>query len=106
MKQPRRYPRIARSIVRVEGLSAEVMNIGLGGIGLTIRIVPEVGTRLDLKLRDGLSCQTQQLQAQVVWRQGCRCGLKWVNLTPEQRAWLAARLQFWLGHRAVIPDAQ
>jgi hypothetical protein len=80
---------------------AEVEDIGIGGVGLKMRCTALVGDRIRVALSDPATRQPMRLNAVIRWRGGEQFGLKWVNLSTEQQAWLRSLLRFWAGERAV-----
>ncbi len=93
----RQTPRLAGGPpISVIGLTATVYDISRGGICLQLEVPVKPGDRYRLNLLDELEGSTQVLATEVVWSGGGRAGFRWIFLTPEQDAWLAARFQAWL----------
>lgn len=108
----RRQVRVERTVAQVvqveDGMGfpirnhqAKVEDIGVGGIGLTMRCGSIRGDRLRLVLSDPASRQPMRFTAIVRWRGGDHFGLQWIGLTAEQQSWLRSLLRSWAGEPAV-----
>ena len=91
----REHLRIPAPPVLVEGQWIGVYDIGVGGICLAQATPVERGARFDLTVTDGLVYNAQRLQAEVMWYSRGRVGLRWVDLTDDQRRWLEERSREW-----------
>ncbi len=92
----RREVRLPAPPLFVSGIWATVYDVSLGGACLLLDEELTAGTRYDLILTDGVYRYTVDIQAEVVWCSGGRAGLRWVNVTARQQAWLRDRSQAWL----------
>jgi hypothetical protein len=74
---------------------AVVHDISRGGICLVAEgLTP--GTLMELAVRDDTDATELRADAEVVWLQDGKAGLRWLNLTPDQDQWLMTRFQLWL----------
>jgi len=76
---------------------AEVCDVSIGGAGVQVREPLAPGERRRVELRDVEGRLAHVVEAEVTWHaphpsDGGRAGLRWLNLTPEQQAWLRYRL--------------
>jgi hypothetical protein len=76
----------------VDGLSAVVQDVSRSGIALQVDEPVRFGEIHQLHLTDAIDESAASLEAEVVWLDGKRAGLRWCNLTFEQESWLRARL--------------
>jgi hypothetical protein len=81
----------------VDGLSAVVQDVSRSGIALQVDEPVRFGEIHQLHLTDAIDESAASLEAEVVWLDGKRAGLRWCNLTFEQDSWLRARFTAWLG---------
>jgi hypothetical protein len=96
----RRYPRHkvdmrARLVLHRDGqdtvIHGRTSHVGLGGIGMTLTQELERGTRAVLELTIP-NCNVFKIPVEVRNRAGFRCGLQFLELSPEQRSLLKAFL--------------
>lgn len=62
------------------------------------------GDRLNLLLTDALVYWTQELEAEVVWSEHGRVGMRWIGLSEDQERWLEERFQAWQKEREAGTD--
>jgi PilZ domain-containing protein len=97
----RRCPRIALALpVKACGeVSGLLHDISRTGLCLFTEEPLEAARIVSFQLVDDVSGQSYPFEARVVWyRPGMpgRAGLEFVNMRPEQDAWLASRFVDWL----------
>jgi hypothetical protein len=93
----RRQPRLACPPLFVDGLSALVHDVSPTGISILVDEPLVSGDVYRLILTDAINESAQMLEAEVVWYNGERAGLRWYHLNAEQNAWLRSRFQAWMG---------
>jgi len=82
----------------VDGLPAAVVqDVSRTGISLQVDARLHRGEIYRLHLTDSIDESYETLDAEVIWCDGKRAGLRWCNLTLEQDCWLRARFKAWLG---------
>jgi hypothetical protein len=91
----RAHLRIPAPPVLVEGQWIGVYDIGMGGICLAHAAPLRRGMRVELTVTDGLVYNSHCLTAEVMWCSRGRVGLRWVDLSEEQREWLEERCREW-----------
>jgi hypothetical protein len=92
----RLQPRVERPPVSISGVWGEVLDISLTGISVTVERGLEPGMRLDLVLMDTRSAEQRWIEAEVMWSDQERAGLRWIELTAEDQEWLVERFSSWL----------
>lgn len=100
----RRFPRFAVPPLRVSSLPARVMDVSRGGLSMTLYSSVKPGDRLNLLLTDALVYWTQELEAEVVWADHGRVGMRWIGLSEDQERWLDDRFQAWQKEREAGTD--
>lgn len=93
----RRQPRLACPPLFVDGLPALVHDVSRTGLSILVDVSVQPGEVYRLILTDAIDESTQLLEAEVVWFDGTRAGLRWCNLNAEQDNWLRYRFEAWLG---------
>jgi hypothetical protein len=93
----RRQPRLACPPLFVDGLPALVQDVSRTGISILVDVPLIPGDTHRLILTDAIIESTQLLDAEVVWFDGERAGLRWCNLNAEQNSWLRSRFEAWFG---------
>ena len=88
-------PRIPSQRLRMGGPWAAVLDLSLSGAGLIVETPLQPGARCELVLVEGLLKTRQQIRAEVVWCRGGRAGLRWIDLTDDQRRWLRDCFAAW-----------
>lgn len=73
-----------------------IHDISRTGAAIDSEHLLDVGSLVDMELVDRLTGLNCSFRARVVWARAGRMGLEFVNLTPEQDGWLAARFIEWL----------
>lgn len=90
------HPRVFRPPVEISGIWGEVVDISLTGLAVTATGPLEAGTTLDLVLTDSRSHEQRWIPAEVMWSTPSKAGLRWVDLSDEDRQWLIQRFSNWL----------
>jgi hypothetical protein len=90
-------PRLACPPLFVDGLPALVDNVSRSGIALQVSCTVQPGEIYRLHLTDAIDESAATLEAEVVWFDGKRAGLRWCNLSPEQDTWIRLRFKAWVG---------
>jgi hypothetical protein len=72
-----------------------VQDLSLGGICLRIERPLAEGERFELVLAGGPDPQACVLRGEVMWWQGGRAGLRWIDLTLSQERWLRQLFRGW-----------
>jgi len=90
------HPRVERPPVDLSGIWGEVVDISLTGIAVMVTDPIDLGTRLDLVVTDARTHDQRWIPAEVMWSEGKRTGLRWVDLSDDDRAWLLERFSAWL----------
>jgi hypothetical protein len=93
----RRQPRLGCPPLFVDGLPALVHDVSRTGIAILVDVPVYPGEVHRLILTDAINESSQLLEAEVVWCDGERAGLRWCNLNVEQNSWLRHRFEAWLG---------
>src|SRR5437016_3126665 len=90
----REYPRIVEPPLHVSELGL-VRDVSLGGLSVFVECRVRQGDTIEVVLTDATSYYTKSMMAEVVWAAGRLAGLRWVDLTEDQKRWLAARFTEW-----------
>lgn len=93
----RSQPRLDCPPLFVDGLPALVHDVSRTGLSILVDVSLLPGEVHRLILTDAIDESSQMLEAEVVWYDGVRAGLRWCNLNSEQDAWLRHRFEAWLG---------
>lgn len=90
----REHPRIPEPPLHVSGLGL-VRDVSMGGMSVFLEGPCRCGEKYEVILTDATVFHTKSLMAEVVWAAGRTAGLKWVDLSDDQKRWLAARFHEW-----------
>jgi len=93
----RRQPRLACPPLFVDGLPALAHDVSRTGLSILVDLPLQAGEVYRLILTDAIDESAQMLEAEVVWYDGTRAGLRWCNLNADQDIWLRHRFEAWLG---------
>lgn len=93
----RHQTRLACPPLFVDGLPALVHDVSRTGLSILVDLRVQPGEVYRLVLTDAIDESSQMLEAEVVWYDGTRAGLRWCNLNGDQDAWLRHRFEAWLG---------
>lgn len=85
----REAPRLSPNALAARGEWEQVIDISVGGACLERDAPLEPGTRLSVVLTDKNAQHSAMIDAEVVWQNGRRVGLRWVDLDEPLRHWLA-----------------
>jgi hypothetical protein len=96
-----RYPLKLAARMKAAGGPAspcELINISEGGLALNLCRPLELGTRIMTRFKLPDATREFNVEAEVCWSDGkCRAGLRFCDLTPEQRTelqkWLSTRIE-------------
>jgi hypothetical protein len=98
----RRHTRLHSATLQLEGNSAVLCDVSMGGACLLLPTPAELGQRLSLALRDAASQAVLALEAEVAWVAGSRVGLRWANPSSHELVWLRHRIHPWALGREVV----
>jgi hypothetical protein len=90
----RAHSRVAEPPLLVSGVD-QVRDISAGGMSVKLFRPLSPGATDELILTEANCYHTRSMKAQVVWAVGRTAGLKWVDATAEEIAWLEGRISEW-----------
>jgi len=94
LENRRQHPRLPSPPVHVSGVD-QVRDVSAGGMCVTLFAPRGAGEQDELILTDANCYYTRSLRAEVVWARGKLAGLRWVDPSEEELAWLNVRLGEW-----------
>jgi len=79
-----------------------VRDVSLGGLSVGLRQPASKGQVIEFILTDNDTYRTLVVQAEVMWASWRYAGLRFLELTDDQRDWLEERLPAWQASQAEL----